>query len=155
MRKIIYALALVTLALDGYSQEWKPTITSSTPTTTKTTPVRSTVRKNNYDIKVYGNNDIIVRRTSITYDPKYNMCVTLQITNNTTNKKIVAIKAEMHYSSEELRSVDMETVTKEVTVHSEEAETIFLFGNPHPTYTFMMMGDIIIYFSDGTTQKIS
>lgn len=110
MRKIIYALALVTLALDGYSQEWKPIITSS-PTTTKTTP-RSTVRKNNYDIKVYSNNDIIVRRTSITYDPKYNMCVTLQITNNTTNKKIVAIKAEMHYSSEELRSVDMETVTK-------------------------------------------
>lgn len=155
MRKIIYAFALVTLALNGYSQEWKPIITSSTPTTTKTTPVRSTVRKNNNDIKVYGNNDVIVRRTNITYAPQYNMCVTLQIINNTTNKKIVAIKAEIHYSSEELHSVDMEAVTKEVTVHSEESETIFLFGNPHPTYTFMMMGDIVIYFSDGTTQKIS
>ena len=166
VNKFLFALSICCLtSLYGYSQSkttviqsketstWKPVITIRNPT--KTTTTCSTVRKNNNDIKEYGNEDIIVRRTSVTYDPQYNMCVTLQITNNTTNKKIVAIKADIHYSSEELRSVDMETVSKEVTVRSEETETIFLFGDPYSTYTFMMMGDIIIYFSDGTTQKIS
>lgn len=122
--------------------------TSSTKTT-----VHYTQRINNYDTKVYGNDDITIRRTSVTYDPQYNMCVTLHITNNTI-KKIVAIKVRMHYSSKELQSVDMEEVTKDITIDQEETEMIFLFGNPNPTYAFMMLGKIIVYFSDGTMQEM-
>lgn len=60
----------------------------------------------------------------------------------------------MHYSSEKLQSVDMEEVTKNITVNQEETEMIFLFGNPKPTYALMMLGKITIYFSDGTIQEL-
>ena len=166
VNKFLFALSICCLtSLYGYSQSkttviqsketstWKPVITIRNPT--KTTTTRSTVRKNNNDIKEYGNEDIIVRRKSVTYDPQYNMCVTLEITNNSSNKKVIAIQARIHYSSSELKSVDAEDVTAEVIVEPEESNWAFLFGNPKPTYKFMMMGRIIIYFSDGTTQEIS
>lgn len=88
MRKILLTLALITFVSNGYSQEWKPIITlpteSKTNGTVSTKP--TTQRKNNYVTKKYGNSDITIFRTSVTYDPQYNMCVTLNITNN-TNKK--------------------------------------------------------------------
>lgn len=152
MKIFICALALVTLALDGYSQEWKPIITypnkSNTTTTTSTTTSSGTNTWNT-------SNDVTVRRKSVTYDPQYNMCVTLEITNNSSNKKVIAVKARIHYSSSELKSVDAEDVTTKVTVEPEESNWAFLYGNPKPTYKFMTMGKIIIYFSDGTTQEIS
>ncbi|MBV4206836.1 hypothetical protein PZH41_04360 [Phocaeicola vulgatus] len=152
MKIFICALALVTLALDGYSQEWKPIITypnkSNTTTTTSTT---TSSRTNTWNTS----NDITVRRKSVTYDPQYNMCVTLEITNNSSNKKVIAVKAKIHYSSSELKSVDAEDVTTKVTVEPEASNWAFLYGNPKPTYKFMTMGKIIIYFSDGTTQEIS
>ena len=152
MKIFICSLALVTLALDGYSQEWKPIITypnkSNTTTTTSTT---TSSRTNTWNTS----NDITVRRKSVTYDPQYNMCVTLEITNNSSNKKVIAVKAKIHYSSSELKSVDAEDVTTKVTVEPEESNWAFLYGNPKPTYKFMTMGKIIIYFSDGTTQEIS
>ena len=83
------------------------------------------------------------------------MCVTLEVTNNSSNKKVIAIKARIHYSSSELKSVDAEDVTAKVIVESEESNWAFLYGNPKPTYKFMTMGRIIIYFSDGTMQEIS
>lgn len=62
--------------------------------TTSTKPtIHYAQRVNNYDIKIYGNEDITIRRTSVTYDPHYNMCVTLNITNN-TNKKLQLLKSE-------------------------------------------------------------
>lgn len=144
-------MALATLTLDGYSQEWKPIITypnkSNTTTTTCTTTSSRTNTWNTGD-------DVTVRRKSVTYDPQYNMCVTLEITNNSSNKKVIAIKARIHYLSSELKSVDAEDVTTKVKVEPEESNWAFLFGNPKPTYKFIMMRKIIIYFSDGTTQEI-
>ncbi len=152
MKIFICVLALVILALDGYSQEWKPIITypnkSNTTTTTSTT---TSSRTNTWNTS----NDVTVRRKSVTYDPQYNMCVTLEITNNSSSKKVIAVKARIHYSSSELKSVDAEDVTTKVTVEPEESNWAFLYGNPKPTYKFMTMGKIIIYFSDGTTQEIS
>ena len=145
MKIFICALALVTLALDGYSQEWKPIITYPNKSNTTTT---TSSRTNTWNTS----NDVTVRRKSVTYDPQYNMCVTLEITNNSSNKKVIAVKAKIHYSSSELKSVDAEDVTTKVTVESNWA---FLYGNPKPTYKFMTMGRIIIYFSDGTMQEIS
>lgn len=159
MKKIILILALIILELKGYSQEWKPIITfpdeSKTNGTVSTKSTRSKYpeRKNNYETKRYGNSDITIYRTSVTYDPQYNMCVTLNIANNTM-KNIVAIKVVIHYSSRELQSVDMEEVSENITVNQEETEKIFLFGNPQPTYTFMMLGKITVYFSDGTKQEL-
>lgn len=148
MRIFICALALVTLALDGYTQEWKPIITYPNKSNTTST---TTKRSNTWNTS----NDITVRRKSVTYDPQYNMCVTLEVTNNSSNKKVIAIKARIHYSSSELKSVDAEDVTAKVIVEPEESNWAFLYGNPKPTYKFMTMGKIIIYFSDGTTQEIS
>lgn len=148
MKIFICALTLATLALDGYSQEWKPIITyPNKSNTTSTTTKRSNTGNTS--------NDITVRRKSVTYDPQYNMCVTLEVTNNSSNKKVIAIKARIHYSSSELKSVDAEDVTTKVIVEPEESNWAFLYGNPKPTYKFMTMGKIIIYFSDGTTQEIS
>lgn len=149
MKIFICALTLATLALDGYSQEWKPIITypNKSNTTTSTTTKRSNTGNTS--------NDITVRRKSVTYNPQYNMCVTLEITNNSSNKKVIAVKARIHYSSSELKSVDAEDITAKVIVEPEESNWAFLYGNPKPTYKFMTMGKIIIYFSDGTTQEIS
>ena len=102
MKIFICALALVTLALDGYSQEWKPIITYPNKSTTTTTSTTTSSRTNTWNTS----NDITVRRKSVTYDPQYNMCVTLEITNNSSNKKVIAVKAKIHYSSSELKSVD-------------------------------------------------
>ena len=148
MRIFICALALVTLALDGYTQEWKPIITYPNKSNTTST---TTKRSNTWNTS----NDITVRRKSVTYDPQYNMCVTLEITNNSSNKKVIAVKARIHYSSSELKSVDAEDITAKVIVEPEESNWAFLYGNPKPTYKFMTMGKIIIYFSDGTMQEIS
>ena len=151
MKIFICVLALVILALDGYSQEWKPIITYPNKSTTTTTSTTTSSRTNTWNTS----NDVTVRRKSVTYDPQYNMCVTLEITNNSSNKKVIAVKAKIHYSSSELKSVDAEDVTTKVTVEPEESNWAFLYGNPKPTYKFMTMGKIIIYFSDGTTQEIS
>lgn len=148
MKIFICALTLAALALDGYSQEWKPIITYPNKSNTTST---TTKRSNTWNTS----NDITVRRKSVTYDPQYNMCVTLEIINNSSNKKVIAIKARIHYSSSELKSVDAEDVTAKVIVEPEESNWAFLYGNPKPTYKFMTMGKIIIYFSDGTTQEIS
>lgn len=155
MRKILLTLALITFVSNGYSQEWKPIITLPTQSKTNgTVPTKPTTqRKNNYVTKKYGNSDITIFRTSVTYDPQYNMCVTLNITNN-TNKKIAAIKVRMHYSSKELQSVDAEEVSENITITQEETEKIFLFGNPQPTYALMMLGKITVYFSDGTMEEL-
>lgn len=159
MKKIILTLALISLALKGYSQEWKPIITFPDESKTngtvsrKSTRIKYPERKNNFETKRYGNSSITIYRTSVTYDPKYNMCVTLSITNNTI-KKIVAIKVSMHYSSEKLQSVNREEVTKNITVNPEGTEMIFLFGNPKPTYALMMLGKITVYFSDGTMKEL-
>lgn len=48
-----------------------------------------------------------------------------------------------------------EDVTAKATVEPEESNWAFLYGNPKPTYKFMTMGKIIIYFSDKTTKEIS
>ena len=144
----ICALTLATLALDGYSQEWKPIITYPNKSNTTTT---TSSRTNTWNTS----NDVTVRRKSVTYDPQYNMCVTLEITNNSSNKKVIAVKARIHYSSSELKSVDAEDITAKVIVEPEESNWAFLYGNPKPTYKFMTMGKIIIYFSDGTMQEIS
>ena len=148
MKIFICALTLATLALDGYSQEWKPIITY--PNKSNTTATTSS-RTNTWNTS----NDVTVRRKSVTYDPQYNMCVTLEITNNSSNKKVIAVKARIHYSSSELKSVDAEDITAKVIVEPEESNWAFLYGNPKPTYKFMTMGKIIIYFSDGTMQEIS
>lgn len=159
MRKIILILALIALVLKGYSQEWKPIITfpdenkSNGTISTKSTRVKYPERKNNYETKRYGNSDITIYRTSVTYDPQYNMCVVLSITNNTT-RKIVAIKVGIYYSSKKLQSVDREEVSKNITINQGETEEIFLFGCPKPTYAFMMLGKIFVYFADGTMQKL-
>lgn len=140
--------------VDVYEDEKPQNQYNQKNNTSSTKPiVRYAQRINNYDTKIYGNEDIIIRRTSVTYDPEYNMCVTLYITNNTI-KKIVAIKVGMHYSSEKLQSVDMEEVSKNITVNQEETEMIFLFGNPKPTYALMMLGKITVYFSDGTMKEL-
>lgn len=140
--------------VDVYEDEKSQNQSDQKNNTSSTNPtVRYAQRINNYDTKIYGNEDITIRRTSVTYDPEYNTCVTLYITNNTI-KKIVTIKVNMHYSSEKLQSVDMEEVTKNITVNQEETEMIFLFGNPKPTYALMMLGKITIYFSDGTIQEL-
>ena len=144
----ICALTLATLALDGYSQEWKPIITYPNKSNTTTT---TSSRTNTWNTS----NDVTVRRKSVTYDPQYNMCVTLEITNNSSNKKVIAVNARIHYSSSELKSVDAEDITAKVIVEPEESNWAFLYGNPKPTYKFMTMGRIIIYFSDGTMQEIS
>lgn len=148
MKIFICALTLATLALDGYSQEWKPIITYPNKSNTTTT---TSSRTNTWNTS----NDVTVRRKSVTYDPQYNMCVTLEITNNSSNKKVIAVKARIHYSSLELKSVDAEDITAKVIVEPEESNWAFLYGNPKPTYKFMTMGRIIIYFSDGTMQEIS
>ena len=148
MKIFICALTLATLALDGYSQEWKPIITYPNKSNTTTTTSSHTNTWNT-------SNDVTVRRKSVTYDPQYNMCVTLEITNNSSNKKVIAVKARIHYSSSELKSVDAEDITAKVIVEPEESNWAFLYGNPKPTYKFMTMGKIIIYFSDGTMQEIS
>ena len=148
MKIFICALTLATLALDGYSQEWKPIITYPNKSNTTTT---TSSRTNTWNTS----NDVTVRRKSLTYDPQYNMCVTLEITNNSSNKKVIAVKARIHYSSSELKSVDAEDITAKVIVEPEESNWAFLYGNPKPTYKFMTMGRIIIYFSDGTMQEIS
>ena len=148
MKIFICALTLATLALDGYSQEWKPIITYPNKSNTTTT---TSSRTNTWNTS----NDVAVRRKSVTYDPQYNMCVTLEITNNSSNKKVIAVKARIHYSSSELKSVDAEDITAKVIVEPEESNWAFLYGNPKPTYKFMTMGKIIIYFSDGTMQEIS
>ena len=148
MKIFICALTLATLALDGYSQEWKPIITYPNKSNTTTT---TSSRTNTWNTS----NDVTVRRKSVTYDPQYNMCVTLEITNNSSNKKVIAVKARIHYSSSELKSVDAEDITAKVIVEPEESNWAFLYGNPNPTYKFMTMGKIIIYFSDGTMQEIS
>ena len=148
MKIFICALTLATLALDGYSQEWKPIITYPNKSNTTTT---TSSRTNTWNTS----NDVTVRRKSVTYDPQYNMCVTLEITNNSSNKKVIAVKARIHYSSSELKSVDAEDITAKVIVEPEESNRAFLYGNPKPTYKFMTMGKIIIYFSDGTMQEIS
>ena len=148
MKIFICALTLATLALDGYSQEWKPIITYLNKSNTTST---TTNRSNTWNTS----NDVTVRKKSVTYDPQYNMCVTLEITNNSSSKKVIAVKARIHYSSAELKSVDAEDVRANVTVEPEESNWVFLYGNPKPTYKFMTMGKIIIYFSDGTTQEIS
>ena len=148
MKIFICALTLATLALDGYSQEWKPIITYPNKSNTTTT---TSSRTNTWNTS----NDVTVRRKSVTYDPQYNMCVTLEITNNSSNKKVIAVKARIHYSSSELKSVDAEDITAKVIVEPEESNWAFLYGNPKPTYKFMTMGRIIIYFSDGTMQETS
>ena len=148
MKIFICALTLATLALDGYSQEWKPIITYPNKSNTTTT---TSSRTNTWNTS----NDVTVRRKSVTYDPQYNMCVTLEITNNSSNKKVIAVKARIHYSSSELKSVDAEDITAKVIVEPVESNWAFLYGNPKPTYKFMTMGRIIIYFSDGTMQEIS
>ena len=148
MKIFICALTLATLALDGYSQEWIPIITYPIKSNTTTT---TSSRTNTWNTS----NDVTVRRKSVTYDPQYNMCVTLEITNNSSNKKVIAVKARIHYSSSELKSVDAEDITAKVIVEPEESNWAFLYGNPKPTYKFMTMGKIIIYFSDGTMQEIS
>lgn len=148
MKIFICALTLATLALDGYSQEWKPIITYPNKSNTTTT---TSSRTNTWNTS----NDVTVRRKSVTYDPQYNMCVTLEITNNSSNKKVIAVKARIHYSSSELKSVDAEDITAKVIVEPEESNWAFLYGNPKPTYKFMTMGKIIDYFSDGTMQEIS
>ena len=148
MKIFICALTLATLALDGYSQEWKPIITYPNKSNTTTT---TSSRTNTWNTS----NDVTVRRKSVTYDPQYNMCVTLEITNNSSNKKVIAVKARIHYSSSELKSDDAEDITAKVIVEPEESNWAFLYGNPKPTYKFMTMGKIIIYFSDGTMQEIS
>ena len=148
MKIFICALTLATLALDGYSQEWKPIITYPNKSNTTTT---TSSRTNTWNTS----NDVTVRRKSVTYDPQYNMCVKLEITNNSSNKKVIAVKARIHYSSSELKSVDAEDITAKVIVEPEESNWAFLYGNPKPTYKFMTMGKIIIYFSDGTMQEIS
>ena len=148
MKIFICALTLATLALNGYSQEWKPIITYPNKSNTTTT---TSSRTNTWNTS----NDVTVRRKSVTYDPQYNMCVTLEITNNSSNKKVIAVKARIHYSSSELKSVDAEDITAKVIVEPEESNWAFLYGNPKPTYKFMTMGRIIIYFSDGTMQEIS
>ena len=148
MKIFICALTLATLALDGYSQEWKPIITYPNKSNTTTT---TSSRTNTWNTS----NDVTVRRKSVTYDPQYNMCVTLEITNNSSNKKVIAVKARIHYSSSELKSVDAEDITAKVIVEPEESNWAFLYGNPKPTYKFMTMGKIIIYFSDGKMQEIS
>ena len=148
MKIFICALTLATLALDGYSQEWKPIITYPNKSNTTTT---TSSRTNTWNTS----NDVTVRRKSVTYDPQYNMCVTLEITNNSSNKKVIVVKARIHYSSSELKSVDAEDITAKVIVEPEESNWAFLYGNPKPTYKFMTMGRIIIYFSDGTMQEIS
>ena len=148
MKIFICALTLATLALDGYSQEWKPIITYPNKSNTTTT---TSSRTNTWNTS----NDVTVRRKSVTYDPQYNMCVTLEITNNSSNKKVIAVKARIQYSSSELKSVDAEDITAKVIVEPEESNWAFLYGNPKPTYKFMTMGKIIIYFSDGTMQEIS
>ena len=148
MKIFICALTLATLALDGYSQEWKPIITYPNKSNTTTT---TSSRTNTWNTS----NDVTVRRKSVIYDPQYNMCVTLEITNNSSNKKVIAVKARIHYSSSELKSVDAEDITAKVIVEPEESNWAFLYGNPKPTYKFMTMGKIIIYFSDGTMQEIS
>ena len=148
MKIFICALTLATLALDGYSQEWKPIITYPNKSNTTTT---TSSRTNTWNTS----NDVTVRRKSVTYDPQYNMCVTLEITNKKKKKKVIAVKARIHYSSSELKSVDAEDITAKVIVEPEESNWAFLYGNPKPTYKFMTMGKIIIYFSDGTTQEIS
>lgn len=148
MKIFICALTLATLALDGYSQEWKPIITYPNKSNTTTT---TSSRTNTWNTS----NDVTVRRKSVTYDPQYNMCVTLEITNNSSNKKVIAVKVGIHYSSSELKSVDAEDITAKVIVEPEESNWAFLYGNPKPTYKFMTMGRIIIYFSDGTMQEIS
>ena len=148
MKIFICALTLATLALDGYSQEWKPIITYPNKSNTTTT---TSSRTNTWNTS----NDVTVRRKSVTYDPQYNMCVTLEITNNSSNKKVIAVKARIHYSSSELKSVDAEDITAKVIVEPEESNWAFLYGNPKPTYKFMTMGRIFIYFSDGTMQEIS
>lgn len=148
MKIFICALTLATLALGGYSQEWKPIITYPNKSNTTTT---TSSRTNTWNTS----NDVTVRRKSVTYDPQYNMCVTLEITNNSSNKKVIAVKARIHYSSSELKSVDAEDITAKVIVEPEESNWAFLYGNPKPTYKFMTMGKIIIYFSDGTMQEIS
>ena len=148
MKIFICALTLATLALDGYSQEWKPIITYPNKSNTTTT---TSSRTNTWNTS----NDVTVRRKSVTYDPQYNMCVTLEITNNSSNKQVIAVKARIHYSSSELKSVDAEDITAKVIVEPEESNWAFLYGNPKPTYKFMTMGRIIIYFSDGTMQEIS
>ena len=148
MKIFICALTLATLALDGYSQEWKPIITYPNKSNTTTT---TSSRTNTWNTS----NDVTVRRKSVTYDPQYNMCVTLEITNNSSNKKVIAVKARIHYSSSELKSVDAEDITAKVIVEPEESNWAFLYGNPKPTYKFMTMGKIIIYSPDGTMQEIS
>lgn len=148
MKIFICALTLATLALDGYSQEWKPIITYPNKSNTTTT---TSSRTNTWNTS----NDVTVRRKSVTYDPQYNMCVTLEITNNSSNKKVIAVTIRIHYSSSELKSVDAEDITAKVIVEPEESNWAFLYGNPKPTYKFMTMGKIIIYFSDGTMQEIS
>mgnify|MGYP000113896580 CR=1 FL=1 len=95
MKIFICALTLAALALDGYSQEWKPIITYPNKSNTTST---TTKRSNTWNTS----NDVTVRRKSVTYDPQYNMCVTLEVTNNSSNKKVIAIKARIHYSSSEL-----------------------------------------------------
>ena len=91
-------------------------------TTTSTTTKRSNTGNTS--------NDITVRRKSVTYNPQYNMCVTLEITNNSSNKKVIAVKARIHYSSSELKSVDAEDITAKVIVEPEESNWAFLYGNP-------------------------
>ena len=66
MKIFICALTLVTLALDGYSQEWKPIITypnkSNTTTTTSTTTSSHTNTWNT-------SNDVTVRRKKCNIRP--------------------------------------------------------------------------------------
>ena len=120
MKIFICALTLATLALDGYSQEWKPIITYPNKSNTTTT---TSSRTNTWNTS----NDVTVRRKSVTYDPQYNMCVTLEITNNSSNKKVIAVKARIHYSSSELKSVDAEDITAKVIVEPEESNWAILY----------------------------
>ena len=148
MKIFICALTLATLALDGYSQEWKPIITYPNKSNTTTT---TSSRTNTWNTS----NDVTVRRKSVTYDPQYNMCVTLEITNNSSNKKVIAVKARIHYSSSELKSVDAEDITAKVIVEPEESNWAFLYGNPKPTCGPAVAKGAAARLSDGTMQEIS
>lgn len=95
-----------------------------------------------------------VRKVNVSYDPQYNMCVTIKVTNNEYNKRIVGVKATIHYISNENNSVDAEDVTAKANIAAENSGLVYLYGNPKPTYKYMMLGEVVVYYSDGTKEKI-
>ena len=95
-----------------------------------------------------------VKKVNVSYDPQYNMCVTIKVTNNEYNKRIVGVKATIQYISNEKNSVDAEDVTAKTNIAAENSDLVYLYGNPKPTYKYMMLGEVIVYYSDGTKEKI-